>query len=411
MDPPDSPIPSPQTVNKNVLSYNLFDKIRSAYVQKEMASFANTNVRAEISEGDLNKIFINEMERVLNQDPYGKHTKSKFSSASKEDEVYLRFAEVIMFYMWSPLDENTRETIQAEVRDMRKMSNLARVDDVRKFITNNFGSIIHRWAKNEKLDPKKMEYLEIGEICKKCLEKNGLPIIPDKTNDDYSNLDLKLVLKKARSLLIQLDEFGRDSNKVYVSQIRVLLERFYKMYYKYLRTIPSYKKLFNNVYEGKVSTGFRLYKEDPKRFRDFSGKKFVTIRELLFYSQKAIQANSHYGNLHEIYPNVSLSKIKNIMDILNSSSHSGPFDYDMIQFKKDTKSFINNLIRLKLLPSTVVFYRLEKDAFGIHYKGNTLDGKVFVMLSQEGEEYELGKFYLVTSITYPAYLVGYAASA
>ena len=65
MDPPDSPIPSPQTVNKNVLSYNLFDKIRSAYVQKEMASFANTNVRAEISEGDLNKIFINEFSLLV----------------------------------------------------------------------------------------------------------------------------------------------------------------------------------------------------------------------------------------------------------------------------------------------------------------------------------------------------------
>ena len=82
------------------------------------------------------------MERILDNDPYGKHTKAKFKSASKEDEVYLRFSEVIMFNMWSPLDENTRETIQAEVRGMRKMSNFAKVDDVRKFLTNNFGSII-----------------------------------------------------------------------------------------------------------------------------------------------------------------------------------------------------------------------------------------------------------------------------
>ena len=137
MDPPDSPIPSPQTVNKNVLSYNLFDKIRSAYVQKEMASFANTNVRAEISEGDLNKIFINEMERVLNQDPYGKHTKSKFSSASKEDEVYLRFAEVIMFYMWSPLDENTRETIYMDGTHYNSKGNKIIAEALAKLLTNN----------------------------------------------------------------------------------------------------------------------------------------------------------------------------------------------------------------------------------------------------------------------------------
>ena len=411
MDPPDSPIPSAQTINKNILSYKLFDKIRSAYVQKEMASFANTNVKDKISKNDLNKIFINEMESVLNQDPYGKHTKSKFSSASKEDEVYLRFAEVIMFYMWSPLDENTRETIQAEVREMRKMSNLARVDDVRKFITNNFGSIIHQWAKNEKLDPHKMEYLEIGEICKKCLEKNGLPVIPDETNDDYSNLDLKLVLKKARSLLILLDEFEKESNKVYVRQIRVLLERFHKMYFKYLKKIPSYNKLLERVYEGKVDTKFRIFDGEERLFKNFSGKKFGTIWKLLFYSQEAMLRNTHYNNLYEIYPNETISKVTKIMKILNESAHPGPFNYDMIQFKKITKSFINNIIRLKLLPSTVVFYRLEKDAFGIHYKGNTLDGKVFVMLSQEGEEYELGKFYLVTSITYPAYLVGYAASA
>jgi hypothetical protein len=101
--------------------------------------------------------------------------------------------------------------------------------------------------------------------------------------------------------------------------------------------------------------------------------------------------------------------IAGIWNILNKSHHSDKFNKDVIPFKENAEGFIESLKDLMLIPSTVVFYRKEEDAFGIHYKGNTLDGKVFVMLSQEGINYDLGKFYFVTSLTNPAYLTGYAA--
>ena len=411
MDPPN---PSPafdQTVNKGILSYKLFEKLRLAWIEKD--KIIGKNVGERTSNVDLDKKFFNEMEHVLDQDPYGRHTKIKFTSISKSDEVYLRFSEVIQFYMWSPLDEITQPAIKSEVRGMKKMSNFAKVKDVRKFITNNFGSIIHEWAKIEKINPKLIEYNQIDYICNLCLERNGLPVIPDETNDSLSYLDLKMILEKAQNFLNQLDEFEQldsGNNIEYVSKVRVLLERFHKMYLRFLSNIPSYQKLFQDVYEGKIES--RFYPLGEESFTDFLGKENIhlgTIWRLLFNSQDIIRTNSQYKGFVTIYPKLEFGLIAGIWNILNKSHHSDKFNKDVIPFKENAEGFIESLKDLMLIPSTVVFYRKEEDAFGIHYKGNTLDGKVFVMLSQEGINYDLGKFYFVTSLTNPAYLTGYAA--
>ena len=413
MDPPNTSPAFDQTVNKGILSYKLFEKLRLAWIEKD--KIIGKNVGERTSNVDLDKKFFNEMERVLNQDPYGRHTKMKFKSISKSDEVYLRFSEVIMFYMWSPLDAITETAIKTEVSGMNRMSNLAKVKDVRKFIVNNFGSIIHEWAKIEKINPKLVEYIQIDDICNLCLEKNGLPVIPDKTNDSHSYLDLRMILEKAKSFINQLDEFERgdsDINKNLSRKVRELLERFHKMYLSFLNNIPLYNELLRGVYEKEIETGFNKSNFEDELFDDFAEtkkKSFGTIWRLLFNAQKVIKNKIRYKDLVDIYPDLGFHKIKFIIDRLNWSAHSEDFEYDVILFKEKTELFIESLKDLMLVPSTVVFYRMEKDAFGIHYKGNTLDGNVFVMLSQEGINYDLGKFYFVTSLTNPAYLTGYAA--
>ena len=293
MDPPNTSPAFDQTVNKGILSYKLFEKLRLAWIEKD--KIIGKNVGERTSNVDLDKKFFNEMERVLNQDPYGRHTKMKFKSISKSDEVYLRFSEVIMFYMWSPLDAITETAIKTEVSGMNRMSNLAKVKDVRKFIVNNFGSIIHEWAKIEKINPKLVEYIQIDDICNLCLEKNGLPVIPDKTNDSHSYLDLRMILEKAKSFINQLDEFERgdsDINKNLSRKVRELLERFHKMYLSFLNNIPLYNELLRGVYEKEIETGFNKSNFEDELFDDFAEtkkKSFGTIWRLLFNAQKVIK--------------------------------------------------------------------------------------------------------------------------
>jgi hypothetical protein len=371
----------------------------------------------------LEEDFFKELEKRLDSNHYAQHFNTNFEWTDHSAKTIVRFANSLMWHMWSPFSGKLTEEDHYKVREMDEMSNIANTNQVVRFIIHCFNNYLNEW-KNI------LGYTgpqEGSSLCKILLTKRGLPVIPDKDEDFFtilSSISFQGTLTKIKQLNDSIPQYTMTPDQAKLknkfSDIREQLEHLFEMYLFFLNGIDELKKIFNEILSGNINVNIR---GQNKQFKRPNTAFFNTVDRFLgSYTSKFNTylifeaAHSEIKNnklRYNIYSDDLITQNNSDLlltyDKLNESAHPGDLNLDIPTIeiiKSSINLLINSFEKFYLIPETVVFYRKEEDIFGKHYKGNTIFNKPFVMLSQT-KPIKLGKFYFVKSFTENAFLDGY----
>jgi hypothetical protein len=401
--------------NFNGAAWQIFNSLKTAFIddlrEKDNDYFAEDDHKAE-------KLFYNVITGHLEDHSYGRHTKVNQQGLSEEENTFLRFTETMMFLMWSPVGNRPSQKEIVEELKMHRMSNIAKPASIRKFITDMFPKpIMKYWARNQSVTID--HSMSSGMICSRCMMASGLPVVPDSEDDGLVDYRLRQKLMSLLHDIDQVSEFDPTIPKEDLNHMRTMLEFFFQEYLYFLVHIPDINANICSVYNRKIDTFFsshdRTRKQSYYEFKQKFDKQMLGVVTILLEStSQAMDEGLLQSFKTRIYPKIDWGMSKEIRDVLNPGSHAGtPEEYSITEFKQTFSEYIQGLLDLNLIPKGAVFYRKEQDAFGVHFKGNYLDGEPAVLLdhglNQDSLDIEIGQFYYIYSGTYPAYLEGYVA--
>lgn len=397
----------------------LYEELETAYIITEKSY--NSSVADDILK---DKFKINII-RKLDADQYGGLVKKHFVENTADEDIEVRFADTLMWHLWSPHSTGQRITpdIFKEVEKKAIMSNIAKTHEVAKLLSHFDSELLNTWKTQLGIT---MDYIHPIEICKSCLTKIGLPCIPVKDeirNDSYKKLSPRMILEEIidASVSIPPTFFEEDVNKCkqIISKIRDSFEHFFRMYISFLSVIPEINDVLFYLLKSNEQIKLPFWSTDNiddflsvDDFIEHDGGRLLTfgaLKKLLSTTQKIINKSGSIVFKNRFYPYINDPNNKRSMEIINVFKHNYIGDYKSINLqdlKQSIEIYINAFKKIELIPRTVVFYRKENDIFGTHYKGNTLSNESYVMLSQKSD-LELGKFYFVSSIVGHAFLEGY----
>ncbi len=401
--------------NINSSAWKMFQDLKKAFkedlLDQQIAEVDNFKELAE-------KKYFERIKAHLDDHFYGLHTKVVHQDLSEQEIIFLRFTETLMFLMWSPVGNLPSHKDISEELKMHRMSNIAKPSRIRQFLTELFPiSVMKRWAKNKQImtDPS----MSSDMICAKCMSACGVPVVPDQEDESLLDYRLRQKLKSLLHDIDQINEFDPYIPKDDINHMRTQLEFFFQEYAYFLSAIPDISKNLRSVYDQNVKTFFSpRHRPRNQPYTDFINdmqKQSLGIISILIEStSNAMDDRKLNKYKNRIYPKIKWSVSKDIRDILNLGSHAGKMpEYSISEFKKNFSEYVNNLLILPMIPKGAVFFRKEQDAFGIHYKGNFLDGEPAVVLDhslkKESQGIEIGRLYYIYSDTYPAYLDGFVA--
>ena len=401
--------------NLNSSAWKIFQDLKTAFTEdlldQQIAMVDNFKEQAE-------KKYFKRIKAHLDDHFYGRHAKVGHKELSEQEIIFLRFTETLMFLMWSPVGNLPSHKDITEELKMHRMSNIAKPSRIRQFLTELFPmSVMKRWAKIKLIttDPS----MSSDMICSKCMSACGVPVVPDQEDESLLDYRLRQKLKSLLHDIDQVNEFDSHIPKEDLNHMRTQLEFFFQEYAYFLTHIPDISENIGSVYDQKVKTFFQHFHR-PRNlpYTDFVSdiqKQTLGIITILIEStSKAMDDSKLVKYKNRIYPNIEWSVSKKIRDIMNPGSHAGSMpEYSISNFKKNFSKYVNGLLILPMIPKGAVFFRKEQDAFGIHYKGNFLDGEPAVVLDhglkEKSQGIEIGRFYYIYSDTYPAYLDGFVA--
>lgn len=394
--------------NKSFI-YKIYEKIKEMHPKREREDKKSTKTEEELIKKINKKIF----DSIKSKSKSIPEINSPFNIFSEDDILFIKFFNVLLCSFW-----NIKKKYKNSIENYNINTNTANVDDMIKFFTASFSQpFFEFWCEKENVMVLNDEY---ESLCEKCFEKifkdsldfDGYNFLINSEIKDNINLNFLLNQiydeKNDKNFIDQFTDYDYNKNQNLYFNIRSNLEEILKNLLYFLYQIPYFKTIISDCYNQKIETKFKKPNISLDKFIE---KNYLTPLAVLLYSindqllkDKLYQSNNYV----HIFPKIDYKDLMVLISITNEYSHGKIIESNYNEkYIYILKKFITDFKKLEIIPKTVVFYRKEEDIFGIHYKGNTIDNKPYIMFMQKDNLVDLGKYYFVSSLTKPVHFAGY----